>query len=67
MAESVTLLEWSFLTFKDGYKSAGLQDMMCDMIKWPLEYFLKTWIPNEHTLYVQVRLKYKIFYRSTHV
>ena len=55
MAETLTLLEWGYLNFKDGYVAAGLHDMMCDMIRWPLEYFLKTWIPSKHTLYVQVR------------
>lgn len=54
MAYSTWVLEWGLLKFKDGYIAAGQLDQACDMIKWPLEYFLKCWIPDEDTLYVQV-------------
>ncbi|XP_045161145.2 endoglucanase E-4-like isoform X2 [Mercenaria mercenaria] len=54
IAFSTWVLEWGMLKFKDGYKAAGQLDMACDMIKWPLEYFLKCWVPNKNTLYVQV-------------
>merc|ERR1712137_1191570 len=54
MAYSTWVLEWGFLQFKDAYAAAGQTDMMCDMIKWPLDYFLKCWLPDEDTLYVQV-------------
>lgn len=56
MAYSTMVLAWGMLKFKDGYNSPGKLDMACDMIKWPLEYFLKCWVPNENTLYVQVIL-----------
>jgi len=54
MAYSTWVLGWGFLKFKEGYQSAGQVNMMCDSIKWPLDYFLKCWIPGEQTLYVQV-------------
>ena len=54
MAFSSWVLNYGFLKFTDAYTSAGQKDMMCDMVKWPLEYFLKCWIPDQQTLYVQV-------------
>merc|ERR1712137_286406 len=54
MAYSTWVLEWGFLQFKDAYAAAGQTDMMCDMIKWPLDYFLKCWVPDQNKLYVQV-------------
>ncbi|KAH3741117.1 endoglucanase E-4-like [Dreissena polymorpha] len=54
MAFSSWVLNYGFLKFTDAYISAGQKQMMCDMVKWPLEYFLKCWIPDQQTLYVQV-------------
>ncbi|XP_053378705.1 endoglucanase E-4-like isoform X2 [Mercenaria mercenaria] len=54
MAFSTWVLEWGMLKFADGYKTAGQVNMACDMIRWPLEYFLKSWIPEKNILYVQV-------------
>ncbi|XP_060595558.1 endoglucanase A-like [Ruditapes philippinarum] len=54
MAWSTWVLLYGMLEFKDGYVSAGQKDMACDMIRIPLEYFLKCWIPDQQTLYVQV-------------
>ncbi|XP_052239386.1 endoglucanase A-like isoform X2 [Dreissena polymorpha] len=54
MAYSSWVLNWGFLKFTDAYNSAGQKNQMCDMVKWPLQYFLKCWIPSENTLYVQV-------------
>jgi len=54
MSASATLLTWSLVRFKDGYIQAGQLDMMYDMIKWPLDYFLKAWDPNSKELVVQV-------------
>ncbi|KAH3741115.1 endoglucanase E-4-like [Dreissena polymorpha] len=54
MSFSSWVLNYGFLKFTDAYTSAGQKDMMCDMVKWPLEYFKKCWIPDQQTLYVQV-------------
>ena len=54
MAYSTWVLEWGFLRFQDAYKATGNLDKMCGMIKWPLDYFLKCWIPDQNVLYVQV-------------
>jgi len=54
MSSSATLLSWGLVAFKDGYSKAGQLDMMYDMIKWPLDYFLKAWDPNAKELVVQV-------------
>ncbi|CAG5114572.1 unnamed protein product [Candidula unifasciata] len=54
MASTTTLLLWSLYAFKDGYVKAGQLDMMYDMIKWPLDYFLKAWNPTTKELTAQV-------------
>lgn len=58
MAYSTWVLAWGMMKFKDGYAAAGQLNRACDMIKWPLEYFLKCWIPEDRTLYVQVGLSF---------
>lgn len=54
MAWSSWVLNWGFLKFQDGYAGAGQTDAMCDMARWPLEYFLKAWRPSSQEFYVQV-------------
>ncbi|XP_059173976.1 endoglucanase E-4-like [Physella acuta] len=54
MASSSTLLLWSMIRFKDGYVKAGQLTQAYDMIKWPLDYFLKAWNPTTKQLVVQV-------------
>ncbi|XP_005099312.1 endoglucanase E-4 [Aplysia californica] len=54
MASSTTLLLWSLYSFKDGYVKAGQLNNMYDMIKWPLDYFLKAWDPHKKELVVQI-------------
>lgn len=41
MASSAHLLSWGLEIWRDAYQSAGQLDMMYDMLKWPLDYFLK--------------------------
>nr|BBJ26606.1 GH9 cellulase [Xylophaga rikuzenica] len=53
-AYTVWDLNWGFLEFREAYEVTGQTNMMCDMIKWPLEYFLKCWQPATNTLYTQV-------------
>lgn len=54
MSYSTWVLAWGFIRFQDAYQATGNKQMMCDMIKWPLDYFLKCWVPTENKLYVQV-------------
>merc|ERR1712179_660060 len=54
MSSSTTVLLWGLTKWKDGYEAAGQLDMMYDMIRWPLEYFLKCWRPQQQEYYVQV-------------
>ncbi|CAG5114571.1 unnamed protein product [Candidula unifasciata] len=54
MASTTTLLLWSLYAFKDGYSAAQQLDAMYDVIKWPLDYFLKAWNSNTKRLTVQV-------------
>nr|ABO26609.1 endo 1,4- beta D- glucanase 2 [Haliotis discus discus] len=54
MASATTILSWGFLKWSDAYKTAGQEDHMYDMIKWPLDYFLKCWNPVKKEYYVQV-------------
>jgi hypothetical protein len=54
MSYSAHVLGWGFAKFKDAYQAAGQLDMMYDMLRTPLDYFLKCWIPGSQTYYVQV-------------
>ncbi|XP_059173960.1 endoglucanase E-4-like [Physella acuta] len=54
LSYTTTALLWSLVRFKDGYQRAGQLDEMYDMIKWPLDYFLKAWDPGQKHLTVQV-------------
>ncbi|KAH9505665.1 hypothetical protein Btru_055449 [Bulinus truncatus] len=54
MSYTATALLWSVVRFKDGYQRANQLDEMYDMIKWPLDYFLKAWKPAQNELVVQV-------------
>ncbi|KAI8767229.1 endoglucanase E-4 [Biomphalaria glabrata] len=54
MSYTATALVWSLVRFKDGYQRAGQLNQMYDMIKWPLDYFLKAWRPAQNELVVQV-------------
>ncbi|KAJ8307306.1 hypothetical protein KUTeg_015390 [Tegillarca granosa] len=54
MSSASTILLWGLEKWKDAYEAAGQLDMMYDMIRWPLEYFLKCWRPAQNEYYVQV-------------
>ncbi|XP_078336969.1 uncharacterized protein LOC111132482 [Crassostrea virginica] len=54
MALSAHLLSWGLERWKDAYQSAGQLEMMYDMLKWPLDYFLKCWHPETQEYYAQV-------------
>ncbi|KAL4221552.1 hypothetical protein ACF0H5_019809 [Mactra antiquata] len=52
MAFSTWVLEWGMYEFTNAYTSQ--RQNICNMIKWPLDYFLKCWVEQNQTLYVQV-------------
>ncbi|XP_046580062.1 endoglucanase E-4-like isoform X2 [Haliotis rubra] len=54
MSSTSTVLLWGYLQWKDAYATMKQTDMFFDMIKWPLDYYLKCWIPKSQTLYAQV-------------
>ncbi|KAH9505669.1 hypothetical protein Btru_055467 [Bulinus truncatus] len=54
MAASALNLLWSVYKWKDGYTKAGQLNQMYDMIKWPLDYFLKAWNPSKQEFTFQV-------------
>ncbi|XP_056022414.1 uncharacterized protein LOC125673704 isoform X2 [Ostrea edulis] len=54
MASSAHVLSWGLERWKDAYQSTGQLEMMYDMLKWPLDYFLKCWNPNTQEYYAQV-------------
>ena len=54
MASSAHILAWGLRLWKDAYSTSGQLNMMYDMIKWPLDYFLKCWRPKEQVYYAQV-------------
>lgn len=49
-----------FLEFDEGYSAAGVKAMMCSCVRWPLNYFLKAWRPDDEELYVQVSTGVKV-------
>ncbi|XP_041360965.1 uncharacterized protein LOC121377139 [Gigantopelta aegis] len=53
MSATVTRLTWSLITWPDAYEAAGQLDYMFDSIRWPLDYFLRCWIPDSQVFYVQ--------------
>ncbi|KAI8767221.1 endoglucanase E-4 [Biomphalaria glabrata] len=54
LSYTTTALLWSINRFSDGYQRAGQLTQMYDMIKWPLDYFLKAWRPAQNELVVQI-------------
>ncbi|KAI8767237.1 endoglucanase A, partial [Biomphalaria glabrata] len=54
MASSAEFLLWSLYKWKDAYVGAGQLTQMYDMVKWPLDYFLKAWNPTKQELVYQV-------------
>ncbi|XP_046572617.1 endoglucanase E-4-like isoform X1 [Haliotis rubra] len=54
MSSSAFILSWGLSVWKDGYTAAGQLDQMYDMLRWPLDYLLRCWIPSKEEYYVQV-------------
>ncbi|XP_059173955.1 endoglucanase 4-like isoform X2 [Physella acuta] len=54
MAYTTTILLWSMYKWKDSYVKAGQLNQAYDMVKWPLDYFLKAWNPTAHEFVFQV-------------
>uniref|UniRef100_A0A2C9JY97 Endoglucanase n=1 Tax=Biomphalaria glabrata TaxID=6526 RepID=A0A2C9JY97_BIOGL len=54
LASSATILLWSLYKWKDGYQRANQLNQMYDMIKWPLDYFLRAWNPSKQEFTFQV-------------
>ena len=52
-AGALTLIAWSGIDFKNGYKKAGQYQYMLDMVKWGTDYFLKCH-PEKDVFYIQV-------------
>jgi len=52
-ASALTLLAWSALDWKDGYKKAGQWGYMKDLLKWGMDYFVKCHT-DKYVLYGQV-------------
>ena len=52
-AGALTLITWSGIDFKKGYKKAGQYKYMLEMVKWGTDYFLKCH-PEKNVFYIQV-------------
>ena len=52
-AGALTLIAWSGIDFKKGYKKSGQYKYMLDMVKWGTDYFLKCH-PEKNVFYIQV-------------
>lgn len=57
MASATTNLLWGLIQFHDGYMASGHIARMHDVLRWPLDYFLKCWDPAHNTYYGQVSVK----------
>ncbi|XP_071161731.1 uncharacterized protein [Mytilus edulis] len=53
-ATATHVLAWGLEKFKDAYQASGQLDMMYDMLRTPLDYFLKCWQPDRQVYWVQV-------------
>ncbi|XP_076439115.1 endoglucanase E-4-like, partial [Babylonia areolata] len=54
MAGSTTVLLWGLLKFQDGYSASGQLARMREVVRWPLDYLLKSWDAQNQILYGQV-------------
>nr|KAI8728241.1 endoglucanase A-like [Biomphalaria glabrata] len=54
MAATANILLWSLYKWKDAYQRANQLNQMYDMIKWPLDYFLRAWNPSKQEFTFQV-------------
>ena len=52
-AAAITLLAWSGIDFKEGYKKANQYEILLDTVKWATDYFIRGH-PEKDVLYVQV-------------
>jgi hypothetical protein len=52
-AGALTLITWSGIEFKEGYKKAGQWKYLLDMVKWGTDYFIKCH-PEKNVFYIQV-------------
>ena len=52
-AATITLLAWSGIEFKEGYKKAKQYEILLDTVKWATDYFIRGH-PEKDVLYVQV-------------
>lgn len=54
MASSATNLIWGLLQWPDGYQNIGKLDSILEIVKHPLDYFLKCWDNSAQVFYGQV-------------
>ena len=52
-AASITLLAWSGIEFKEGFKKSNQYEILLDTVKWATDYFIRGH-PEKDVLYVQV-------------
>ena len=52
-AAAITLLAWSGIDSKEGYKKANEYEILLDIVKWATDYFIRGH-PEKDVLYVQV-------------
>ena len=59
ISSSATLLAWGLAQWRDSYQAAGQLDEMLDLIRWPMDYFLKCWRSDDLEYYAQVSCRPK--------
>ncbi|XP_060606557.1 uncharacterized protein LOC132758865 [Ruditapes philippinarum] len=57
MASAVIMIGWGAVKFKAGYETAGLLHDLYDSLRWPLDYFIKIWLPDIQGLIQKVGLE----------
>jgi hypothetical protein len=58
MAFSAHALAYGLNRWKDGYVAANQLQNMYDMLRTPLDYFMKCWRPQSQEYYAQVCMHY---------
>ena len=60
MASSITVLAWGAYEWSETYSNHGLINRMKEMLKWPLDYLMKTFNKDTEMIFTMVELiKYK--------
>lgn len=64
MAFSAHVLAYGLNRWKDGYEAANQLQNMYDMLRTPLDYFMKCWRPQSQEYYAQVFMHFRYILKN---